>query len=240
MLHQLTLAIIAASTLAAQSQLSGKFVFAEEETLGVIEFDGKGNVSGAQYRQQTGVVPFTGAYNTAAGGSGAISLYVQTADEEGVSAPTALATYQFLQSDAKGFMAIQTTAGVVSVAKFSPANASKSVSGGYSFESEGKSASGEERAELGLLQFFADGNLTGKQIVKQSGVTELIAMTGSYVAEANGFWTIRLLTPGGTDEDGQASPVTTTLTGVASSNGTFYALRRGSSQLGVITFEPVR
>ena len=218
MLHKLALTVIAAATLAAQTQLNGKFILVEEDTLGVIEFDGKGNVAGAQYKQLTGVVPFSGTYSMASDGSGSLTLFTQTTDEDGVGAPSVLATYQFLQSGGKGFAAMQTTKGVISVAKVAPAYANKSISGSYAFESEGKSASGEARAELGLIQFIADGNLAGKQIVKLSGVTEISSMTGTYAAESNGFLTIQLFTPGAADEDGQASMVTTSLTAVASSN----------------------
>lgn len=240
MLRKLTLAVVATAALTAQSQLNGKFIFSEEDTIGVIEFDGKGNVTGAEYKQVTGAVSFAGSYTVAADGSGSLSIFTQKPDEEGILAPAAIATYQFLRADSDGFSAMQTTKGVVSIAKFAPALAAKSLSGSYAFESEGKSASGEERAEIGLVQFIADGNLSGKQIVKQSGTAELISITGNYAAESDGFWTIRLFAAGPADEDGQASIVTTSFTAVASSNGSVYALRRGASQPGVITFEPSR
>jgi carbon monoxide dehydrogenase subunit G len=240
MLHKFVLAVIAAGALAAQSQLNGKFIFSEEDTLGVIEFDGKGNVSGTAYKQLTGAVPFTGTYSIGGDGSGSVSLLMQTVDEEGVSAPAALAAYQFLQADAKGFTAMQTAKNAISVAKFFPAYAAKALSGSYVFESEGKSASGEARAEIGLVTFLADGNLSGKQIVKQTGAAELITITGTYSSESSGFWTIRLFAPGPADEDGQASIVTTTMTAVTASNGAVFALRRGTAQPGVVTFEPSR
>ena len=176
MLRNVVLSIISAAALCAQAQLTGKFVFSEDDTLGIIEFDGKGNVTGAEYTQLSGVVPFSGTYSISTDGSGSLSLLKQATDEDGVAAPAVLASYQFLQSAAKGFSAMKTTGNAISVAKFSPVYTAKSISGSYVYESEGKSASGEARAELGSIQFVADGNLSGKQIVRQSGVMERVAL----------------------------------------------------------------
>lgn len=244
--------IIALLSLAAwaQSPLTGSYVLAEEggsgtstiAALGIVTFDGKGNAAGSQFVQMQGSaqqVPVTGRYTLAPDGSGTLVINTQIPTEDG-PVPAISATYEFLSVKASGFVAVRKDGLLTTLAKFLPVATARNFNGAFLYESEGISASGQSRAEIASLQMRADGTLSGKLAIRNGAIQDPLAVTGSYADGGNGLWTIRLTTPGDTDEEGNVGVKTITLLAAVTARGELIAIHSDNSVLGLGSIQPLQ
>jgi len=244
--------IIALLSLTAwsQSPLTGSFVLAEEggggtnaiAALGIVTFDGKGNATGNQFVQTQGsaqTIPVSGRYTIAPDGSGTLVMNTQIPTEDG-PAPAISATYEFFSVKAAGFVAVRKDAAMATIAKFLPLGKVRELNGSFLYEGEGVSASGQSRAEIAVLQMRADGSLAGKLVVRNGAIQEPLSVTGSYVNGGNGMWTLRLITPGDVDEEGNVGTKTITLLAAITSRGEWVAIHSDNSILGLGTIQPLQ
>lgn len=247
-------AIILAGPVQAESdspaQIKGSFLVVEQglasgtplASLSLLQFDGAGVVSGVQVRQGPGLLEqdqISGYYAVWPAGDGAIALNTFVTDESG-EAPRQVANYKFLRAGASGGAAVRSDNGVVSIAHIHPAATASTLTGEFSFVDLGESPSGQGRAEIGLFRFSADGTLSGRMLVKQSTLRDPVDVSGAYVRESNGLWTLRLYVPGTPDEDGATTIETVTYTAAATAQNELLTIRQGNQLLGIGSLEPSR
>lgn len=219
--------------------LKGRFVLAEEggntAALGVLNFDGAGNVAGTEYVQAPGLtqsMAVSGSYTLAADGSGTLTLNTQVATEDG-TAPAVLATYDFLPAKNGSLAAIRRDSAATTLAEITPASAAVSYTGAFLLTDEGESPSGQSVAQIGVLNLKADGSLGGRLMVKQNGASDLKAVDGSYNVDGSGIGSMRLLTPTAPDEDGNTGTQATPYVFAVTAAKEIVALRTDNSLLGL-------
>jgi hypothetical protein len=234
-----------ASAASAKASLKGNFILAEDggagtnkiASLGVLTFDGAGNVAGTQFVQMAGnarLVPVTGTYTIGADGGGSLVLATQLPAEDG-PVPTVTATYEFLRTSAAGFAAIRRDGSLTTLAHVIPAGTAKGFDGDFIFEGCGTSVAGQSRAEIATLKFRTDGTLSGKLVISNGAIQDPKAVTGSYAPAGNGLWSLRFVTPGETDEQGNINLDATSYYAAETSKGEMIAVRADGTLIGLAT-----
>jgi len=240
------IAVLGSAIWAQAPVLNGRFILAEEggssARLGLLTFDGAGNVAGTEYVQASGLtqsIPVTGSYAVGADGSGTLKLSTQIATEDG-PAPAAAAVYDFLAAKAGGFLAIRRDSASATVAELIPASAATSFTGAFVLADEGVSPSGQSVAEIGRLDLKGDGSLSGRIVLKHNGVSAVKTVEGSYVADGSGFGAMKISAPLAADEDGGVVMQTTSYVFLATARQELIALRTDNSLLGLARMEPAQ
>ena len=226
--------------------LNGKFILAEENTssatLGILTFSATGSVAGTEYVQASGItqaIEVTGNYIVAADGSGTLTLHTQVTTEDGL-APAVTAVYEFLSAKAGGFVAIRRDSSAATLADILPASTATGFTGAFLLADEGASPSGQAIAEIGLLTMKADGSLSGRVVVKQNSSSDTRTVDGSYIADGQGFGTLKLTSPMAVDEDGGTALRTNTFVFLATAKQELIALRTDNTMLGLARLTPLQ